>query len=183
MHRHGRTFQGDFSADLLVETFASDPPSPTIFSGVTVGTSSVLPGLARDLQSWASIELAAQSEIVVPTALCTNASGNRRARRCTAFQPVQCAEHQQLGPEIVEGRDRRLDDRLEHRTAQVEPADDGGDVSLAGKPLRVAHDVDDPGVTTAGEHDEAATGEAHHDRLVVEDQRVRLPAPVIACAS
>jgi hypothetical protein len=32
-----------------------------------------------------------QSEIVVPTALCTNASGKRPARRCTALQPVQCA--------------------------------------------------------------------------------------------
>ena len=31
------------------------------------------------------------SETVVPTALWTNASGKRPARRCTAFQPVQCA--------------------------------------------------------------------------------------------
>ena len=49
---------------------------------------------------------------------------------------------------------------------------------LAREPLRVPHDVDDAGVTTAGEDDEPAPGEAHHDRLVVEDQRVGLPAAV-----
>ena len=49
---------------------------------------------------------------------------------------------------------------------------------LTRQPLCVPHDIDDAGVTTAGEDHEAATVEAHHDRLVVEDQRVRLPAAV-----
>jgi hypothetical protein len=39
--------------------------------------------------------------------------------------------HQQLWLEIVEGRDRRLDDRLEHRATQVEPTDHRGDTRLA----------------------------------------------------
>jgi hypothetical protein len=36
-------------------------------------------------------------------------------------------------------------------------------------------------VTAAGEDDEAATGEAHHERLVVEDQGVGLPLAVNVC--
>ena len=65
--------------------------------------------------------------------------------------------HQQLGLEVIEGRDCWLDDGLEHRAAEVEPADDGGDGRLPGEHLRVSHDVDDPGVTTSGQHHKAAT--------------------------
>ena len=63
----------------------------------------------------------------------------------------------------------------------MEPSDDGGDARLASEPLRLPHHVDDPGVTTSGEDHQAATGQAHHDRLVVEDQRVGLPAAVNVC--
>src|SRR4051794_2172403 len=84
--------------------------------------------------------------------------------------------HQQLRLEIVEGSDGRLDDGLEHRPAEVESSDHGGDLRLAGEPLRLPHHVDDPGVTTAGEDDQPTTGETHYDCQVVEDQRVRLPA-------
>ena len=86
--------------------------------------------------------------------------------------------HQQLGLEIVEGRNGRLDDRLEHRATEMEAADDGRNARLAREPLRVSHDIDDPGMTAAGKDHEAAIGKAHHDRLVVEDQRVGLPATV-----
>jgi hypothetical protein len=42
----------------------------------------------------------------------------------------------------------------------------------------VAQDVHDPRVTAAGQHDQAASAHVRDQRLVVEDQRVRLPAPV-----
>jgi len=45
----------------------------------------------------------------------------------------------------------------------------------------VPYDVDDPGVSTAGEDYEAGAGETQHKCLVVEDQRVRLPAAVHVC--
>jgi hypothetical protein len=62
--------------------------------------------------------------------------------------------HETTGARIdSKGRKRpcRLDDRLEHRTAEVEPSDDSGDARLANEPLRMPHHVDDPGVTPAGE--------------------------------
>src|SRR4029079_7920187 len=86
--------------------------------------------------------------------------------------------HEQVGLEVIEGFDRRLDDRLELRAAEMEPADDGSDRSLPGEQLRVPDYVDDPGVTASGQHHEAATRQAHHNRLVIEDQRVGLPAAV-----
>jgi hypothetical protein len=51
----------------------------------------------------------------------------------------------------------------------MKSSDDGGDVRLAGELLRLPHDVDDPGVTTSGEDNQAATGDSHHDRPVIED--------------
>jgi hypothetical protein len=111
-----------------------------------------------------------QSVTVVPTALWTKASGKRAARRCTAFQPVQWAGISSR-LEIVEGGDRGIDDRLEHWAAEVEAADHRGDSRLACERSCVCDDVGDAGMTAAGEDDEAATGQAHDERLVVEDQR------------
>jgi hypothetical protein len=42
--------------------------------------------------------------------------------------------------------------------------------------LHVADDVHDPRVPAAGEDDDAAAADVRHQRLVVEDQRVGLPA-------
>ena len=41
-----------------------------------------------------------------------------------------------------------------------------------------ARDVDDAGVTAAGEHQQAAPSDVHDERLVVQDQRIGLPCPV-----
>src|SRR6185437_16971999 len=78
--------------------------------------------------------------------------------------------HQQRGLEFSERCDGRLDDRLEHRPAEMEAADDGSDARLTSQKLRVSHDVDDPGVAAPGENYEPAVGEPHDDGLVVEDQ-------------
>jgi len=66
-----------------------------------------------------------QGEIVVPTALCESIGvAMREAVHC--LPPRAVRGHQHRGLEIVEGGDRWLDDRLEHRTAEVEASDDGG---------------------------------------------------------
>ena len=49
---------------------------------------------------------------------------------------------------------------------------------LTGELLRIADRVDDAGVSAAAQNDEAAVAQAEHERLVVEDQRIRLPAAV-----
>ncbi len=43
--------------------------------------------------------------------------------------------HQQLGFQVVEGGHRGIDDRLEHRAAEVEPADHRSDSRLARDPF------------------------------------------------
>jgi hypothetical protein len=39
-------------------------------------------------------------------------------------------------------------------------------------------DVDGTGVAASGEHDQATPPHVHGERLVVEDQRIGLPAPI-----
>ena len=68
--------------------------------------------------------------------------------------------------------------RSNHGPLRWKPPDDGVDLVLAGQLARVAHDVHDARVPAAGENDEAATAHAHHEGLVVEDQRVGLPVRV-----
>src|SRR5262245_12220584 len=80
--------------------------------------------------------------------------------------------------ELVEGADGRGDDWLEHRATQVKASDDRCYLPLSGQLLRVANGVDDPGVAAAADQDEAAFAQPQHQRLVVEDQRVGLPAAV-----
>src|ERR1039458_1857526 len=58
----------------------------------------------------------------------------------------------------------------------MKAADDGANLVLAGKPARVSHRVDDAGVTAPAQHHQPPITEAQHQRLVVEDQRIRLPA-------
>ena len=59
---------------------------------------------------------------------------------------------------------------------EMEAADDGVQLLHAGEPLGVAADVDDARVPAAGEHDQPAPGDVSDQRLVVQDQRVGLPA-------
>jgi hypothetical protein len=56
------------------------------------------------------------------------------------------------------------------------PADDGVQVLHAGQALGVTADVDDSRVPAAGEHDQPAPGDAGDQRLILQDQRVGLPA-------
>ena len=81
-----------------------------------------------------------------------------------------------LGGELLQSADGVPDDRLEQRAGQVEAADDGVQLVDAGQALGVAADVDDARVPAAGEHDQPAPGDVGDQRLVVQDQRVGLPA-------
>ena len=81
-----------------------------------------------------------------------------------------------LGGELLERIDGVPDDRFEQRAGQMEAADDGVQLVDAGQSLGVTADVDDARVPAAGEHDQPAPGDVGDQRLVVEDQRVRLPA-------
>src|SRR5580692_4751868 len=62
--------------------------------------------------------------------------------------------HEQRRSEAGERVDGRPDDRLEHRPAEVKPADDRRDALLAGQLLRVADRVHDARVTAATQDDE-----------------------------
>ena len=63
----------------------------------------------------------------------------------------------------------------------MEAADDRGHGLDAGESSRVADDVDDPGVTAPGQHDQAVAGDVDNEGLVIEDQRVWCPGPVGQC--
>jgi hypothetical protein len=58
----------------------------------------------------------------------------------------------------------------------VEPAEHRVHPVHPGQRPRVPQDVDHAGVPAPGHDDEPAPGQVHDQRLVVEDQRVRLPA-------
>ena len=53
--------------------------------------------------------------------------------------------------------------------------------SLPGQPPRVPDGVDDAGMTAAAQDHQAAVAHADHERLIVEDQRVGLPAAAVQC--
>jgi hypothetical protein len=118
---------------------------------------------------------------VVPTALWTNASGKRAASWWTAFQPVQCAGMMRdgesssnawtVGPMIASNIG----------PLRWKPPITTAIFSCPVKPLRIADGVHDPGVAAAAEDDEAEFGQPKHHRLVVEDQRVGLPAASTEC--
>src|SRR6188472_4335075 len=81
-----------------------------------------------------------------------------------------------VGGDCGEGIAGRRDDRLEVAAAEVESADHRVEVILAGQALDVAERVDQSRVAAAGENDEPAPADFGDDRLVIEDQRVALPA-------
>ena len=58
----------------------------------------------------------------------------------------------------------------------MKPTDDRADLVRAGEPARVSHRIDDAGVTASAQHHQPPIAEAEHQRLVVEDQRIGLPA-------
>src|SRR6185312_15186676 len=84
--------------------------------------------------------------------------------------------HDDVRRQPTEAVERGVDDRLEQRAVEVEAADDRTDLVHAGQSLGVAADVDDARVPAAGQHDQSATGNVRDQRLVVEDERVGLPA-------
>ena len=127
-------------------------------------------GCTRDLYA------AAVRWKVVPTLFWMKAPGRRRAIAWVAFQPVQWAGTITSGADCSSASDGVPDDRLERRAGQVETADDGVQLVHAGQALSVTADVDDARVPAAGEHDQPAPGDVGDQRLVVQDQRVRLPA-------
>ena len=86
---------------------------------------------------------------------CTNASRRTCTRRCTAFQPCN-ARALAAGLEVIESRDRRLDDRLEHGRLETEPP---MTAATAVSPVSCCPSLPtlDPGVTTSGHRHKAAT--------------------------
>src|SRR5262249_55986894 len=77
--------------------------------------------------------------------------------------------------ELLEGRDRRGDDRLEEPAGEVEAAQHGVDCRDPGEPLGVADDVDDSGVAAAGDDHQAPVAQVQDSALIVRNQRVRTP--------
>src|ERR1022692_948791 len=68
------------------------------------------------------------------------------------------------------------DQGLEQRAVEVEPAEQRIERLPAGQPPGVAGDVDHASVTAAGKHDQALALDVDDEGLVVEYERVRLPA-------
>ena len=60
-------------------------------------------------------------------------------------------------------------------TAEMKPTDESMDLVNAGEAGHVAEDVDHPGVPATGHHDQPLPSEVQHERLIIEDQRIRLP--------
>jgi MFS family permease len=89
------------------------------------------------------------------------------------------AGDEERGVERGEGRDGRVDHRLERAPAQVQPADEAVQAVDPGEPQRVPRDVDRPRVPAAGEHDQAAVADVHDQRLVVDHQRVVGPGHAV----
>ena len=121
---------------------------------------------------------AAVSSRRVPTLFATNALGKRLASSCIPRQPVQWAGTTTVRRQLTERLHRRPDHRLEQRAGEVEPTEHRVHPVHPGQRPRMPHDVDHAGMPAPGDDDEPAAGHVHDQRLVVEDQRVRLPAPV-----
>ena len=86
--------------------------------------------------------------------------------------------HQQLGPKFRQRLHRRADDRLEQPTGQMEPADDRVDLVNPGQLSCISSDVDHPRVTAAREDHQPLPTNVHHQRLLIQDQRVWSPLPL-----
>jgi hypothetical protein len=104
------------------------------------------------------------------------ASGRAAARRWVAFQPVQWPGTNRSTPRSVRGGDGGADDRLEDGPGEVEAANEAGDLVAAGEAPGVLEDVDGAGVGAGRHHHQALAGDVDDQVLVVEDQRVELPA-------
>ena len=70
------------------------------------------------------------------------------------------------------------DERLEDRPVEMEAAHDGVQRAVLGYPSGVVTDVDYACMAAAGNYQEPLFLDVHNEALLVEDQRVRLPAPV-----
>ena len=73
-----------------------------------------------------------QSEIVVPDRALHERIGEAVCEAVHCLPARAMRRHQQLGLKIVEGRDGRLDDGLEHRTAEVEPRESFHEIPVDG---------------------------------------------------
>lgn len=73
------------------------------------------------------------------------------------------------------------DERLEDRSAEVEPAHHRVERAFLGQAPGVAADADDSGVAAAGDHQEPLVLDVDDQGLLIEDQRVRLPAAAEPC--
>ena len=111
-----------------------------------------------------------------PTEGCTNASGRAWARRWVAFQPVQWPGTTRSTPKSAKAA---IDgSMIGSNTAPVrwKPPTKPDDPVAAGEPPGVVEHVDGAGVGAAGHHHQALAGDVDDHVLVVEDQRVGLPA-------
>jgi hypothetical protein len=111
----------------------------------------------------------------VPTLFWMNASGKRAASAWVARQPGAMRGHEVVGGKLAERVAGRPDNRFERPPAEVEASQDGVDPVLACELSHVVQDVDDAGVSAAGQDDETVSAQHRHEGLIVEDQRVGLP--------
>jgi hypothetical protein len=114
----------------------------------------------------------------VPTALGTKSRGKRRRQAVLGPPAGAVRRHDDVGGQVGERIDGRLDDRLEPRPGEVEPAEQSVQAIDAREPHGVPRDVDGAGVAAAGEHDQSPAPHVYDECLVVDDQRVGLPATV-----
>jgi hypothetical protein len=61
----------------------------------------------------------------------------------------------------------------------MEPAYDRTDLVDGGEAYCIANDVDDTGMTAAGQHHEASSPQMGHQRLVVYDRRIVVPTVAV----
>ena len=106
------------------------------------------------------------------------AAGNRAARACCARQPVQWAGTITPGFNSASSATTLGMSGSNYRSGQMEAADQGVERLATAEPLGVPGDVDHARVAAAGDHDQAPAADVDDQRLVIEHERVRLPAAV-----
>ena len=72
-----------------------------------------------------------------------------------------------------------IDQRFVQRSIQMKAAEESVHTGFAGQCQCVARDIDDAGVSATSEDDQAAIAHVHDDRLVIENEWIRLPVVIV----
>lgn len=82
---------------------------------------------------------------------------------------------QEVGPKLGEGLHGRIDVGCKERAVEMEPTEQRVQLGDSSEPQRVPHNVHRPRVAAAGDDDEPFAAHVEDERLVVKNERVRLP--------